>query len=47
LIDVLGSIGFVDVAVRERFDPFRGTSKECVARELGVAGVNVFGKKPD
>jgi hypothetical protein len=46
-MNVLGSIGFVDVTVRERFDPFRGTSKENVARKFGVAGVNVFGRKPE
>ncbi len=27
--------------VRERFDPFLGTSKERVARKFGVVGVNV------
>jgi hypothetical protein len=47
LTDVLGSIGFVDVAVRERFDSFRGTTKENVARKFGVAGVNVFARKPE
>jgi hypothetical protein len=47
LIDALGSIGFVSVAVRDRFDPFRGTSKESVARKFGVLGVNVFGRKPE
>jgi hypothetical protein len=47
LVDVLGSVGFVDVAVRERFDPFRGTRKEKVARKYGVGGVNVFARKPE
>jgi len=43
---VLSSIGFKDVEVRERFDPFRGTSKERTARKYGVMGVNVFARKP-
>jgi hypothetical protein len=34
------------VAPRERFDPFRGTSKEALARKFGVVGVNVFARKP-
>jgi len=43
---VLGQVGFGDVAVREKFDPFRVTSKERVARKFGVVGVNVFARKP-
>jgi hypothetical protein len=43
----LADIGFVDVALRDHFDPFKGTSKEKVARKFGVAGVNVFARKPD
>jgi hypothetical protein len=43
----LQQIGFADVALRERFDPFRGTSKEKLARKFGVAGVNVFARKPE
>jgi hypothetical protein len=41
----LTQIGFLDVAVCERFDAFRGTSKENVARKFGVVGVNVFARK--
>jgi hypothetical protein len=41
----LNRIGFRDVAVRERFDPIRGTTKENVARKFGVIGVNVFARK--
>jgi hypothetical protein len=37
----------VQVAVRERFDCFRGTSKERTARKYGVVGVNVYARKPD
>jgi hypothetical protein len=31
--------------VAERFDCFRGTSKEAVARKFGVRGANVFARK--
>jgi hypothetical protein len=34
------------VAIRERFDPFSGTSKERVARKFGVTGVNLYAAKP-
>jgi hypothetical protein len=30
----------------QRFDCFRQTSKEDVARKFGVRGVNVFARKP-
>jgi len=43
---VLAAAGFRDVEIRERFDCFRGTSKEAIARKYGVMGVNVFGCKP-
>jgi hypothetical protein len=39
-------VGFVDVAVVQRFDCFAGTSKEGVARKFGVTGVNVLARKP-
>jgi hypothetical protein len=32
--------------VKERFDCFRGTSKERVAKKYGVVGVNVYARKP-
>jgi len=34
------------VELTERFDAFRGASKERVARKYGVLGVNVFARKP-
>ncbi len=43
---VLGQVGFRGVEVRERFDTFRGTSKERIARKYGVVGVNVYAQKP-
>jgi hypothetical protein len=39
-------VGFRDVELRERFDSFRGTSKERIARKYEVMGVNVFARKP-
>ena len=42
---MLGQAGFRGVEVRERFDTFRGTSKERIARKYGVTGVNVFARK--
>jgi hypothetical protein len=42
----LNQIGFDDVMMKERFDCFRGTSKEGVARKYGVVGVNVYARKP-
>jgi hypothetical protein len=44
---LLDQIGFDDVAVKERFDCFQGTSKQGVARKYGVVGVNVYAHKPD
>jgi hypothetical protein len=43
---VLAAAGFRDIELKERFDPFRGTSKERTARKYGVVGVNVFARKP-
>jgi hypothetical protein len=37
--------GFCEVQVVERFDSFRGTSKEGIARKFGVDGVNLFARK--
>jgi hypothetical protein len=34
------------VAIVARFDSFRGTSKEKIARKYGVEGVNVIARKP-
>jgi len=43
---VLAAAGFEQVAIRERFDCFRGTTKERTARKYGVMGVNVYAVKP-
>jgi hypothetical protein len=42
---VLRDVGFGSVRITHRFDPFRGTSKERVARKYGVIGVNVHARK--
>jgi hypothetical protein len=42
---VLGRLGFTNVRVVERFDSFRGTSKERTAQKYGVMGVNVYAHK--
>lgn len=38
---LLAEIGFEGVEIRDRFDPFRATSKERVARKYRVGSVNV------
>jgi hypothetical protein len=45
-VSILAAAGFQSVEIRERFDPFQGTSKERTARKYGVAGVNVFAVRP-
>lgn len=45
-MEILRGTGFQDVEFRERFDPFRATTKESVARKFGVIGVNVYAQKP-
>ena len=42
---MLAGVGFSEVKITERFDCFRATSKEAVARKFGVHGVNVFARK--
>jgi hypothetical protein len=43
---LLGDLGFTEVAITDRFDCFRGTTKEAVARKFGVTGVNLLARKP-
>jgi len=42
----LTTAGFVDVAIKTRFDCFRGTSKENTARKYGVLGMNIYARRP-
>jgi hypothetical protein len=44
-VALLEQIGFTAVVVKERFDCFRGTSKERIARKYGVQGVNVHASR--
>jgi hypothetical protein len=46
LLELLNRLGFREIALRERFDPFQGTSKERVARKFGAVGVNVHARRP-
>jgi len=46
MIEGLNGLGFEDVAILERFDCFRATSKEATARKYGVHGANIFARKP-
>ena len=38
-------MGFEDVRITARFDPFRATSKEKTARKFGVRGASLFAQK--
>ena len=46
LLGTLGSVGFVGVEPYRRFDCFRGTSKERIARKFEVIGITVVAMKP-
>jgi len=45
MIQLWQHFGFEDVRITDRFDCFAGTSKEDVAREFGVHGINVFARR--
>jgi hypothetical protein len=46
MVQLFEEVGLTDVQVVERFDCFRGTSKEDVAVAFTVHGVNLFARKP-
>ena len=46
MIPVLTRAGSVDVAIKDWFDCFRGTTKEKTAVKYGVLGVNIYARKP-
>ncbi len=46
MVKLFREVGLVDVRITERFDCFRGTSKEDVALEFGVRGINLFARRP-
>ncbi len=46
MMRLLQEVGLAEVRITDRFDCFRGTSKEDVAREFTVRGVNLFARRP-
>lgn len=46
MIALLTAVGFIEVRVANRFDCFRDTSKEDIALEFTVRGVNLFAQLP-
>jgi len=42
MVHLFHEVGLTDVRIVDRFDCFRGTSKEDVAAEFAVRGVNLF-----
>ncbi len=42
---MLGRAGFSDAEILQRFDCFRGTSKERIAHKLGVQGLGFSAHK--
>ena len=46
LIEMVTRVGFEQARVTDRFDCIRGTSREAIARFLGVKGVNLAARKP-
>lgn len=46
MITLLTEVGFTEVRITDRFDCFRDTSKEDVAIEFTVRGVNLFARRP-
>jgi len=42
-VDAFTAAGFEHVRVTQRYDCFRGTSKEATARKFGVLGINLCG----
>ena len=45
MIQLFQEVGLTDVQIVDRFDCFRGTSKEDVALEFTVRGVNIFARR--
>ena len=46
MVELLGQVGLSDVKIVNRFDCFRGTSKERIAQKYGVRGATVSARKP-
>lgn len=45
-MDALESIGFEEVRITQRYEPFKGSSKEKTTIKYGVVGINVLARKP-
>lgn len=45
-MQLLQEVGLRNVRIVQRFDCFRGTSKEDVAEEFSVRGLNLIAVKP-
>ena len=45
MIQLFQEVGLTDVRIVDRFDCFRETSKEDVAVEFTVRGVNLFARR--
>ena len=41
MMRLLGEVGFIEVRITQRFDCFRDTSKEDIAAEFTVRGINL------
>ena len=46
MVRLFQEIGLTEVRIANRFDCFQGTSKEDVAREFTVYGVNLIAWRP-
>lgn len=46
MVALFAEIGLGQLQETQRFDAFKGTNKEAVARKFGVMGVNLLGIKP-
>ena len=45
MVQLFQEVGLTDVHIVDRFDCFRGTSKEDVALEFTVRGVNLYARR--
>lgn len=46
LVATVNRAGFEDTTVTQRYDCIPGTSREAIARWLGVKGMNLLARKP-
>ena len=43
---MLSAVGLCEARITHRYDTFRGTTKEAIARKYGVHGGNAFARRP-